>query len=215
MTFFTRNSAVSTAILLCLSLPLIASEETSDEGETPYKACMACHGAQGEGKPEMNAPSLAGMNKDYLQRQLKHFKGDQRGSATGDTLGAQMKAMTATLATEQSIEAVSSYLASLPVTVSAAAKKVEGDLRKGNNLYQGSCGSCHGNKGEGNARLNTPRLAHQDANYLTRQFDNFKQGLRGQHPDDRYGRQMKMMANVLKSDQDLQDVIAYLQAQNQ
>ena len=67
----------------------------------------------------------------------------------------------------------------------------------------------HGGKGEGNASLNTPRLAGQSDAYLTTQFAHFKQGLRGYDQQDRFGRQMKLMANTL-DDAQLKDVLAYL-----
>ena len=51
-----------------------------------------------------------------------------------------------------------------------------------------------------------------DAGYLKSQMQNFQQGVRGTHPDDKYGKQMKMMSNSLPSDKDLDDVIAYIQS---
>ena len=45
--------------------------------------------------------------------------------------------------------------------------------------------------------------------YLQTQFNNFKQGKRGYQQQDKFGRQMKMMANTL-NEQELQDVLAYL-----
>jgi cbb3-type cytochrome c oxidase subunit III len=197
---------VLAATLLSLTLPA----QAEDSGKALYTSCAACHGAMGEGNPLMKAPSLAGMDSDYLARQLKNFKSGLRGSDAKDTLGAQMKAMSATLVNEQAIDEVSTYISGLEVASNSAP--AEGDVRKGNNLYQGSCGSCHGGQGQGNPKFQAPRLANQDAQYLTRQFNNFKQGLRGTHKEDRMGRQMKMMANMLNSDQDLQDVLAYLQA---
>ena len=48
--------------------------------------------------------------------------------------------------------------------------------------------------------------------YLKQQFQSFRQGLRGTHPQDKYGRQMKMMSTSLPTDKDLDDVIAYIQS---
>lgn len=208
-----QHSVLKTAILLSAAwLSFAISAEDDATGEALYASCASCHGSTGSGLSTMNAPSIAGMTSDYLSRQLKHFKNGLRGGEAGDTLGAQMKAMVSSLANDQAIDDVSSYISAMPITGQSA--QIAGDLRRGNNLYQGNCGSCHGGKGEGNPRLNTPRLAHQDAAYLTRQFKNFQTDLRGNHPEDRFGRQMKMMANMLSSPQDLQDIIAYLQAQN-
>jgi len=208
-----QHTALKTAILLsAVWLSFAISAEGEVTGQALYTSCASCHGQAGSGLSAMNAPSIAGMTSDYLSRQLKNFKNGLRGSETGDTLGAQMKAMAGTLANDQAIADVSSYISAMPIT--GQSVQIIGDLRRGNNLYQGNCGSCHGGKGEGNPQLNTPRLAHQDVTYLIRQFNNFKAGLRGNHPQDRFGRQMKMMANMLNSPQDLQDIIAYLQAQN-
>lgn len=209
----TQHSALKTAALWCIVwLSFATSAADNAAGQALYSTCASCHGQDGAGINAMNAPSIAGMSSAYLSRQLKHFKSGARGNKTGDALGAQMSAVANTLTNNQAITDVSAYISTMPIAGQSA--KITGDLRKGNNLYQGSCGSCHGGKGEGNPRLNAPRLAHQDADYLTRQFNNFKVGLRGTHSEDRFGRQMKMMAGVLNSPQDLQDIIAYLQTQN-
>ena len=41
------------------------------------------------------------------------------------------------------------------------------------------CVACHGASGEGNPALNSPSLAGQDASYLVRQLNHFKNGVRG------------------------------------
>ncbi len=58
--------------------------------------------------------------------------------------------------------------------------------------------------------MNAPRLAGLDAVYLKRQYQNFASGLRGSAADDRYGKQMQLMATMLASDKDLDDVIGFL-----
>ncbi len=188
---------------------LVQSVQAGDDAEAKYQACAACHSAMGEGNVALQAPALAGQDAAYLERQLRHFKSGMRGSDPEDTQGAQMKAMAATLADED-IPVVAAYLAALPVPAVTAPE--QGDLRNGNNYYQSKCGACHGGKAQGNAGLNTPGLAWLDATYMKRQYRNFQQGLRGTDPQDRYGRQMKMMSTSLPSDKDLDDVIAYIQS---
>lgn len=183
--------------------------QASEEVTAKYQTCAACHGAQGEGNAALNAPALAGQGAAYLERQLQHFKTGVRGSDPADSLGAQMKPMAALLSDED-IPQMAAYLSSLPLP--AATVPASGDLRNGNNYYQSKCGACHGGKAEGNAGLNSPRLAGLDAAYIKRQYLNFQQGLRGTHADDRYGKQMKMMSTSLPGDKDLDDVIAYIQA---
>ena len=83
-------------------------------------------------------------------------------------------------------------------------------IKKGSNLYRGHCGACHGSQAEGNPALNAPGLAWLDVAYMARQYRNFQQGLRGRHPDDTYGRQMQAIASNPLTEQDLNNVIAYM-----
>ena len=46
--------------------------------------------------------------------------------------------------------------------------------------------------------------------YLVRQLQNFRDGIRGSHPEDAYGDQMRMMADIFANDQAINDVVAYL-----
>ena len=50
---------------------------------------------------------------------------------------------------------------------------------------------------------------------MKRQYQNYAAGIRGVHPDDRFGKQMAMMATMLSSEQDLDDVIAFIHASSQ
>jgi cytochrome c553 len=180
-------------------------------GQQTFAICAACHGARGEGNPATGAPAIAGQQLAYLQRQLGNFRTGLRGMHKNDTYGAQMRAgAQAVLQDEKAIAAVAAYVASLPVTSVKAAAKF--DARNGNNLYQGKCGACHGVKAEGNAALFAPRLAGLDAAYIKRQFNNFRHGVRGAQPQDKYGRQMALMAATLTTDRELDDVIGYIHA---
>ena len=62
-----------------------------------YQACAVCHGAQGEGRDEMNAPALAQLDDWYISAQIRKFRDGIRGIAAGDLLGAQMRAPVAHL----------------------------------------------------------------------------------------------------------------------
>ena len=48
-------------------------------GAPLFAVCAACHGAQAEGNPVLNAPKLSGQQDWYLQRQLQHFKSGALG----------------------------------------------------------------------------------------------------------------------------------------
>jgi cytochrome c553 len=181
------------------------------DGAKLFAPCVSCHGNKGEGNPTLNAPAIAGQDAAYLERQLRNFRTDRRGTHRSDVLGAQMRALATALANDMAVAKVASYVASLPKTVSAAPAR--GNLHNGNNLYQGKCGACHGGKAEGNPALKSPRLAGLDAAYIKRQFAFFRDGVRGTHPQDLPGRQMALMAKTLPTERDLDDVIAFIHQQ--
>jgi cytochrome c oxidase subunit 2 len=82
-------------------------------GKQLYMTCAACHGQQGEGNAQLNAPRLAGQSDWYLVRQLKDYKSGIRGSNPKDAYGAQMKPMAGMLANDQAINDVVAYIDSL------------------------------------------------------------------------------------------------------
>ncbi|NQX90189.1 MAG: cytochrome c oxidase subunit II, partial [Halioglobus sp.] len=49
-------------------------------GKALFATCTACHGAKGEGNPDMNAPGLAGLPDWYVTRQLEYYKKGIRGA---------------------------------------------------------------------------------------------------------------------------------------
>ena len=84
-----------------------------------------------------------------------------------------------------------------------------GNPAKGKARYM-VCQACHGADGMGNKALNSPKIAGQEPWYLERQLKNFKAGIRGAEPKDRYGMQMRAMALTLADDQSIRDMAAYV-----
>ena len=193
-------------LLICSGASLAA------DGDKLFALCTSCHGSKAEGSVSVNAPAIAGQDAAYLERQLRNFRSDRRGTHKSDSLGAQMRAAAATLADDAAVAKIAAYVSALPKTLPAAPAR--GNLHNGNNLYHGKCGACHGGGAEGNAALKAPRLAGLDAAYLKRQFANFRDGVRGADPQDIPGRQMAMMAKTLPNERDLEDVIAFIQQQS-
>ncbi len=87
--------------------------------------------------------------------------------------------------------------------------KAAGDAAQGKQLYA-LCAACHGPNAEGIPALNAPANAGQDPWYMTRQLKNFRAGIRGAHPDDTFGAQMRPMAMVLATEGQIADVVAYI-----
>ncbi|MEE2716432.1 MAG: c-type cytochrome [SAR324 cluster bacterium] len=176
-------------------------------GKQAYAVCQACHGANGEGNKVLNAPRLSGQEDWYVARQLQNFKAGIRGAHPKDTFGMQMRPMAMTLPTDQAVQDVAAYTATLKAP--AAAPTMKGDTKAGKAAYA-VCQACHGANGEGNKVLNAPRLAGQEDWYVVRQLQNFKAGIRGAHPKDTFGMQMRPMAMTLANDAAINNVAAYI-----
>jgi cytochrome c oxidase subunit 2 len=46
--------------------------------------------------------------------------------------------------------------------------------------------------------------------YMAAQLKNFREGVRGAHPDDLHGSQMAQMAAILANERAIRDLVAYL-----
>jgi cytochrome c553 len=89
----------------------IASKRDLHRGAQLYSTCAACHGARGEGNPELLAPRLAGLQEWYIVAQLQNFRSGARGSAAADTAGSQMRAASAILLSDAEQMDVAAYIA--------------------------------------------------------------------------------------------------------
>ncbi|TDJ47984.1 MAG: c-type cytochrome [Gammaproteobacteria bacterium] len=176
-------------------------------GQAQYAVCAACHGMQGEGNQTMNAPKLAGLNGWYLRKQIENYQAGIRGTHKDDIYGRQMQPMAATLVTAAAINNVIAYIETLPDNPAPAT--ISGDVTRGQRLYR-NCGACHGARGQGVWSVAAPRQAGMSDWYLVAQLKNFQQGIRGTHPDDGFGWQMGLMAEILHDDQAIDDVVAYI-----
>ena len=58
--------------------------------------------------------------------------------------------------------------------------------------------------------LNSPKLTGQEDWYIRDQLINFKDGLRGSHEKDFYGKQMVPMMQTLEDEESIIDMVSYL-----
>ena len=176
-------------------------------GQALFATCAACHGAQGEGNRELNAPKLAGQGSWYLRRQLANYKQGARGTNDKDQYGKVMAPMAAMLADDAAIDNVVAYIAKLPDT--PAPVTVKGNPANGKQRFV-TCGACHGPDGRGIQATNAPRLRGMSDWYVVTQLKNFRDGVRGAHPQDLHGAQMALFAAGLTTDQAILDLVAYI-----
>ncbi len=83
------------------------------------------------------------------------------------------------------------------------------DLARGELLFD-NCSQCHGETGQGNQLFGAPNIAGLDTWYVQSQLEKFRSGTRGAHPDDVEGLRMRPMSRVLKNQEDIQSVAAYV-----
>lgn len=169
------------------------------------KTCAACHGPQAQGNDLTGAPSLAGQDPAYIQRQLSNFRAGIRGYDKSGAHSMAMRPIAMTL-TDQDISALASYLNKLPVA--KFPRTLTASVAKGKELFA-TCAACHGERAEGNPVVNAPSLAILQDWYIFFQLDLFKNGGRGNHPKDQIGMVMPPLMQALQP-QDLKDLSAYI-----
>ena len=91
-----------------------AAAGDTDRGADLYTAyCGACHGTNAGGNDALGAPSLLGLDADYLARQYRHFSEGRRGLHADDRYGKQMSRLSRSLNDPSLIDDVSAYVAQL------------------------------------------------------------------------------------------------------
>lgn len=184
--------------------PALAAEGT---GTAAVAACIQCHGPDAGGRQALSTPRIGGLPEWYIVRQLKYFKQGVRASTEDAVHGTQMRAVSLLLGGEEHMEDIARYIASLSPP---PGDTVEGDVERGKQLY-GACVTCHGADGRGNTELNTPTIVEQHGEYLIRQLDHFRSGVRGMHPLDVFGQEMvQSVTETLTSRDDVVDIVAYI-----
>lgn len=202
---------IVTAGLLATAAVAVAGASTAQDlerGEALFGLCSTCHGDVGEGNHSIEAPAIAGLPSWYVEAQLEKFRTGIRGGHPEDSAGLRMRPMSRTLRSKDDVRAVAAFVASLP-PVRSEPELEGGDAARGASLYA-LCGTCHGLKGEGNAALFGPPLAHLDDWYQMTQIHKYKAGIRAGDPRDTNGLLMRPMAMTLADDQAIKDVIAHI-----
>jgi len=105
--------------------------------------------------------------------------------------------------------AFQAWLSSQPTYAQMSAQAAGGTAAAGKTLYA-VCAGCHGAQAEGNPALHAPKLTGLGDWYLKRQLKNYKQGARGTHDKDVFGKTMAPMAATLADDAAIANVVAYI-----
>ncbi len=190
----------------------LAQEGDAERGQAAAATCSACHQADGSGMNVPNGeswPRLAGLDAEYIVKQLHDFKEGRRENATMVTF--------ANMLDDQQILDVAEYFDQMAVTPGQGGDEAdEALLARGQqlaergdwNAYIVSCQSCHGPGGNG-VGSTFPGVASQHAGYISTQLMAWKNGTRSNDPQNLMGAIAKRM-----SDNDIQAVSAWYATQS-
>lgn len=190
---------------------VLAQQGDAERGKAAAATCTACHQADGSGMNVPNGeswPRLAGLNADYIAKQLHDFKAGQRQNATMMTF--------ANMLDDQQIADFAEYYSQMPVAPGQGGDEAdEALLARGQqlaergdwNAYIVSCQSCHGPGGTG-VGSTFPGVASQHAGYISAQLTAWKNETRSNDPQNLMGAIAKRM-----SDNDIQAVSAWYATQ--
>ena len=190
-------------ILGCLLICASAQAETFHQ-DAQY--CLVCHGSNAQGNEAISAPNLAILPDWYLSSQLQAFQSGWRGHQTTDAYSKEMMAVAKSMSTEDVKRAIGFITG---FQASKAVETVAGDVSHGKQLFQ-TCAACHGAEAQGNQPMGAPPLAGQYSWYLLRQLQAYRSGQRGADENDARGAVMKQIAATLQQEQDLTDLVAYI-----
>jgi len=207
-------------------------------GKDDVPACATCHGREGEGDFKIGIPRLAGLNPDYIKKQLEDFArnpiktrvvlepiardyvktprtyGDLTVFTPGTRNNPVMNEVSRKLSQEDRHN-LAIYFSKLSFIATPRAFDFE-TLERGEDLaLRGkpeyglpACVSCHGPKGEGFGAV-FPPLAGQPLQYLIQQIDKWQTGKR----DNDHLSLMKNVA-VQLTDGDKVNVASYFSNQS-
>lgn len=168
-----------------------------ERGKEAFEICQGCHQRGATGSASGAYPRLAGQHATVLIEQMADIRSGERKNPRMEPFAGQHVLSTVDIAD------IAAYLQSLPIPPNLGTGPGNA-LPRGKSLYARDCATCHGDKGEGNARTFSPLLAGQHYKYLLREARLIR--------DDHRGNANPDMARVIKpySDGDLEAVTDYV-----
>jgi len=166
------------------------------------QVCAGCHAADGNSTVAAN-PKLAGLNAEYINKQLTNFK-------SGDRKNPVMGGIVTSLSPQDMLNLAAYFSAQQPKPGTSKDQEL---ALIGQKIFRGgiqgagvpACASCHGPQGKG-IPVQFPRLAGQHSDYIYAQLNNFRLGTRANDG----GKMMRTIAAKL-TDADMKAVAAYIQ----
>lgn len=147
------------------------------------RACVSCHGSEGDRHLAGRVPILAGQSEAYLRESLLAYRQSDRNSGIMMPIAHQL--------TDNKIANLAAHFANLDPVFSNESTLVEDEcIALGQRLAEHgdrqrkipSCVDCHG-PGSAHRNADYPRLAGQPAWYTVRQLELFSKRSRGGSPN--------------------------------
>ncbi len=196
----TRGALIGIAAALGLMFTGPAAADPGSAKETATTVCAACHNADGNSSIPM-FPKLAGLQEEYLTKQLKEFINGNRKSDVMAPVVANLK--------PEDIPALANYFArqkpqagkTQDAALAEQGKKIFLDGNEETGVP--GCVGCHQAGAAGNERY--PRIAGQHPEYVVQQLKSFAAGDRSND----YSRFMRVTAKRM-TEAEMKAVAEYL-----
>lgn len=198
----------------------IAREIDMEVGKDIHEVCATCHGEYSQGGKQGEYPRLAGLPAAYVEKQLLDFRTRKRPNMpmvehTDETelpnadikdIAAYIETIKLPIKLPPIDEATyDSYERMVLAKKTFNVAKADGDVEKGQALYNKECRSCHGEGGFGKPDKGVPFIASQFTEYLWRQVKLF---LAKQRIHDEDSPDEELLADF--TEEQLRDIFAYL-----
>ncbi len=197
------NLPLTRSLLLALSalMPLsVQAEPDMERGKSLHRQCALCHGYYSQGILGGKYPRLAGLPDFYLLGMMEKFKAGTLDNPAMTVVGGLRNLP------QEDLDSLAAYISDIDLDEVAPLEipTGPGDAENGKDLYKGECKTCHGRKGEGKSRKESPPLRGQYSEYLARQIEMFKnrERLHDNDEDDE--------AFDDYSPEELQDILAFI-----
>jgi cytochrome c553 len=186
---------------LAAAAPLyLEADPDPERGKALHRQCALCHGQYSQGILGGKYPRLAGLPDYYLLEMMEKYKAGTLDYPAMTVVGGLRNL------SQEDLESLAAYISDIDLGEVAPLDipTTPGDVENGEDLYKGDCKTCHGRKGEGKTRKESPPLRGQYTEYLARQIEMFKKKERI-HADDEEDETFEDY-----SEEELKDILAFI-----
>lgn len=161
-----KIALISAAVVLGSASVSARAAGVASDGEMLAYTCLGCHGVDGyrNAYPSYRVPKLGGQKAAYIVVALKGYRDGMRPHPT--------MAAHATSLSDQQIEDIAAYLASVSADTVAAGGSSAASLAEA-----ATCTACHGQNGI-SLSPTWPTLAGQHEDYLVHALNQYRDGTR-------------------------------------